>query len=344
MDDLTRTVLDYVMSEGACSAGIATVETLAGGPPSTDLTYAMPEAKSAISFAVPLNQAVIGPYLSKEDRLSHERNNLHTNSLVTGIATALAHFLNHRGFKSKGLLANEVYRDDVPGGQLAMMPDISLRYLAVRSGAGFFGLSGNVLTKDAGAAVILGATLTAAELTPGEPVPPEENYCDRCGLCLQSCASGMMDPDEETTVILGDLPFTYAKRRNYLRCEFVCGGMSGLHPSGKWSTWSPGRFLLPEEDGEFLELMRKGMRAYNRRPAMSGGHYQVLMKTKLFLTCGNCQLLCCPDLNERKKRFKMLTSNGVVIQHPDGAIERVSPGKAEQHMAAMNPESQALYT
>ena len=76
---------------------------------------------------------------------------------------------------------------------------------------------------------------------------------------------------------------------------------------------------------------------------MGGGHYQVLMKTKLFLTCGNCQLLCSPDLDERKKRFQMLTSNGVVIQHPDGAIERVSQEKAEQHMTAMNPETRALY-
>jgi len=46
----------------------------------------------------------------------------------------------------------------------------------------------------------------------------------------------MMDPQEEAQVKLGGKNFTYAKRRNYLRCEFVCGGITGLHPSKKWST------------------------------------------------------------------------------------------------------------
>jgi hypothetical protein len=37
------------MDSGAhfCAAGIATLDSLAGGPPSTDLTYALPTAKSA---------------------------------------------------------------------------------------------------------------------------------------------------------------------------------------------------------------------------------------------------------------------------------------------------------
>jgi len=342
-DSLSERLMDFAKLLGACSVGVADLQTLEGGPPSTDITYVLPEAKSAVSFAVPLDQSLIEPYLSKEDRRSHENDNFRANSQAGGIAMALQNFLEFNSFKSVAVKVNESYRDEGERGKYSMNPDISLRYLAARSGAGFFGLSGNVLTKSHGAAVILGACVTSAELTPTEPVPPEENYCDDCGLCLNSCLSGMMDKEEKADVVIGDIPFSYSKRREYMRCEFVCGGMSGLHPEGKWSTWSPGRFEIPEKDEDFYDLMRKGIKAYYQRPDMGGGTYNVLMKKKLYLTCGNCQLLCHPDKKKRAERFKKLTTNGVVIQHPDGPLERVSPDKAEEHIAAMDEETRALY-
>lgn len=342
-ESLAASVMEYARLLGACSVGIVTRQMLEGGPPSTDLTYVLSEAESAVSFAVPLTQSFIDPYLAKKDRLSHEKDNIRANTEASGIACALENFLEHNGYKSKAIKVNEVYRQEVERGKYAMMPDISLRYLAARSGVGFLGLSGNILTKKEGAAVILGAVVTEAKLTPTEPIPPEENYCDKCGLCLNSCLSGMMDKENETTVILGDIPFIYAKRREYMRCEFVCGGMSGLHPSKKWSTWSPGRFHIPEKDEDFYELMRKGVKAYYKRPDMGGGTYHILMKKRLYLTCGNCQLLCHPDKKIRLERFKTLTQNGVIIQRPDGSLERVTPEKAEDHITAMNAETQALY-
>ena len=45
---LSRTAIDLVIGAGAFKAGIATTETLLGGPESTDLTYLLPEAKSAV--------------------------------------------------------------------------------------------------------------------------------------------------------------------------------------------------------------------------------------------------------------------------------------------------------
>jgi len=41
------------------------VETLAGGPPSADLTYKLPGAKSAICFAFALDQSLIRPFSEK---------------------------------------------------------------------------------------------------------------------------------------------------------------------------------------------------------------------------------------------------------------------------------------
>ena len=103
--------------------------------------------------------------------------------------------------------------------------------------------------------------------------------------------------------MMGGLEFSYSKRKNYLRCEFVCGGMTGLHPSKKWSTWSPGRFFIPEDDGAFREAMIKGIKAYDRRPRMEGGFPHILMRSNLYLTCGNCQLLCWPNPADRKENY-----------------------------------------
>ena len=52
-EQLTQLTKKLVMSSGTIAAGIATEETIQGGPPSTDLTYVMPEARSAVVFAVP---------------------------------------------------------------------------------------------------------------------------------------------------------------------------------------------------------------------------------------------------------------------------------------------------
>ncbi|RJP69748.1 MAG: epoxyqueuosine reductase [Candidatus Abyssobacteria bacterium SURF_17] len=343
MQSLTEIVLDYVMCENACAAGIATVETLAGGPPTADLTYVLPNAKSAVCFALPLDQSLIPPYLAKKDRLSHERDNFRTNFLASGIALGLTRFLEQKGFPSYAVAANEVYRQDTPRGAIDMIPDVSLRYLAVRSGVASFGLSGNVLRKNEGAAIILGAVVTTADLEPTDPLPKEDNYCDNCRLCMASCASSFMDPEEEASVTLGGIEFKYSKRRSYLRCEFVCGGFTGLHSSGKWSTWSPGRFTIPTDEREFMPALLHGIDAYNQRPPTQGGHHHVLMDSRLYLTCGNCQLICHPDKEERKRRHKILRESGVIVQNADGSLDAVVPEVARERLASMDPEKRALY-
>lgn len=343
MGNLTQTAIDYAKLEGACRVGIATVETLSGGPPTADITYVLPEARSAVCFAFALDQALIPPYLAKKDRRSHERDNIQANTMASGTSIDLARYLDQMGHTSYAVSANNVYRKDTKRGALDMFPDISLRYLAVASGVAGLGLSGNVLTKDQGAAIILGAVVTSAELEPTSPMTEEENYCDGCRLCMSSCASSMMDPKDEERVTLGGREYAYSKRRSYLRCEFVCGGFTGLHPSGKWSTWSPGRFEIPESNKEFIAALRQGMKAYEHRPPTEGGFFNPLSGKKLNLTCGNCQLICVPDKEERKKRHKLLTESGCVVQAPDGSLEAMSPEEAARRVESMGAETRALY-
>ncbi|MBI4595061.1 MAG: epoxyqueuosine reductase [Candidatus Tectomicrobia bacterium] len=343
MNPITEHIKELAQCWGAVRVGITTKETLAGGPPSTDLNFILPGAKSAVTFALPLNKELIRSFFAKKERLSHERDNLQTNMKSSGIAASLAKHLEQLGYPSSGVVANESYREEEGKGRFGMHPDLSHRYLAVRSGVGWFGFSGNVITPEYGAAVILGTCVTTAELEPTVPLPQEENYCDNCKLCLASCCSGLMDPEIVTKVTLGDQEFSYSKRINYHRCEFVCGGMTGLHPSRKWSTWSPGRFAIPNDDAGFREAMKKGMKAYVRRPVMEGGAPHVLMRAKLYLTCGNCQLLCWPSLEDRKENFKILTDSGVVIQRPDGTLQRVAPEEGEAYVKNLDEERRSLY-
>ena len=75
-EQLTHRVKDLAKRLGADLVGIATRETLSGGPPSSDLTYVLPEAKSAVVFAVSLTQEFIEPFISKTDFDSFNINNV----------------------------------------------------------------------------------------------------------------------------------------------------------------------------------------------------------------------------------------------------------------------------
>jgi epoxyqueuosine reductase QueG len=343
-EDLNQPVKDLVLNAGAVDVGVVTTETLDGGPPSTDLSYVLDGANSAVVFALPLDQEKIERFLKKEDFSGHCLDNVRTNTLASGIALELVRFLEMKGQAAVPVESNFVYRKDTPRGVFDEKPPISHRYLAVRAGLGHFGLSGNVIRKKEGAATILGSVVTNAQLVPTEPLPAEENYCDECRICLSACASGLMHQDEKNSVTLGGMEFSYARRQSYNRCDYVCGGFTGLSKSGKWSTWSPARFPIPEKDEEFLDAIRGAIKPYAYRPKPGIGFYHALLpNNKGQLTCGHCQIICHPDKDVRKKRFKMLTEAGVVIQQEDGSLKAVSPEEAREHLEAMSPDARALY-
>jgi hypothetical protein len=62
---------------------------------------------------------------------------------------------------------------------------------------------------------------------------------------------------------------------------------------------------------------------------------------KVGLTCGNCQLICHPDKEIRKARYKMLVESGVVVQNPDGSLEAVTSEEGKKRIAEMDPDRKA---
>jgi len=344
MEKITDRAKDLAISYGACAVGVVTTEMLSGGPPSSDLAYVLPKAAAAVSFAVPLDQNFIDPWFCKQSQKDHFRNNIQANVMASGISMEIANYLNHKGHPAVPLTANTAYRSDSPNGIYDEIPPISHRYLSVRCGVGFFGLSGNVLTKSNGAAVILGSVITAAELIPTDPIPAEENYCDECRLCEAACASGFINGTEKVTVTMGGIDFQYGRKRNHSRCDYVCGGFAGLHKSGQWSTWSPARFPIPEEDEQFYPALVKAVGPYLKRPRSEFSVFNALMPgDRVELTCGNCQLICHPDKKVRQRRYKMLTESGVIVENPDGSREAVAPKEAQKRLAAMDSDTRVLY-
>ena len=77
---ISQTLHDIAKTLGAVSSGIVSKESLDGGPPSADLSYVLPNAKSAFCFALALDQKNIEAFLQKKDRYSHDQDNVHANT------------------------------------------------------------------------------------------------------------------------------------------------------------------------------------------------------------------------------------------------------------------------
>jgi len=348
---LEQEIEEMLIESGAEKVGFATLETMSGGPMGADITYLLPEAQSAISFYIAFDKKMILKYLGKEDpsiRGIHEEENIELHRIIWRAAQRVKHWLIEQGYKAISVIPNNHYRTDLPGWQVNLPPELSLRYLAVRSGVASFGWSGNVGTKEHGTAIILGGIITDAKLEPTNPIPESESFCDECKICTKVCAYQMFSPSEETIVTIGGEEFNYSKRLNKMRCFITCGGCNGLHSSGKFSTWSPGRYEYPENDQEVSRLISLAMTSQRKRPPIrdcSAGYEPASFggMGTVQLTCANCQLVCAGNPKETAQRYKTLVNSGCVIQKEDGSLEVYPPDKAKEIFKSMPAKHQRLY-
>ena len=337
---LSKTLKEMALNLGAHYVGISTTETLKNGPPSTNLTTALNTAKSAITFAVPFNQKLINPFLSKEN-FKLNKDKITKTTLAGGIALEISGFLNQLDHEAVPIAPNFVYRKDTPNGIRDRKPIISHKYLAAVSGVGFLGHSGHILTKDYGPAVALSSVVTDAELIPTNPC--KENYCDNCLLCKAGCIPNYIDT-KKTKVSIGNNTFEYQLPKSHWRCILVCGGATGLEKSEKYSTWSPGRFKIPEEDEDFEKLRDKAMPAYVKRPKVDPVFYHPgVPEYKMQYTCSTCQFICHPDKSERIKRYLLFKKGGVIVEDKEGNRKSVSPEEAKEIVEKMEKDRKDLY-
>jgi len=111
---LNQEVISFLLDKGVLSYGFANKETLAGGPPSTDITYKLPEAKSAVCFTVPMDRDIIRAFLRKEmpdGRANYEKNITDTIMRAYYTAKDLRFFLEEEGYKAIQFFPNNGLAD-----------------------------------------------------------------------------------------------------------------------------------------------------------------------------------------------------------------------------------------
>jgi len=215
---------------------------------------------------------------------------------------------------------------------MAMVPPLSHRYVAVASGLGWLGWSGNLITPEYGATVTLSSVVTSAKLEPDEPLEQGDS-CQKCKLCAASCPSYFISPKEEIKVAIAGQTYVHNKKAPNLRCEVTCGGANGIsRPDAKWSTWSYKVLDLPGPgyDEAFIhKVLEYGQDPGNRLlkllldvenlviPDLE--HASQFINSLLF-TCCNCMLVCWPKLQDRKENYRLLTTSGRVIKGERGPV------------------------
>ena len=347
---------------GVLKLGVATLDTLKNSPPSTDLTFNLSNAQSAIVFSFPLDRDVIRRYLSKADihsRSDHEKDNFGTIIKCYQLASKIEKFLNNHGFDAKAIFPNFHYRDFDINGTFLSYPIISLKYLAAVSGVGSFGWSGVLGLKNFGTAFMLGGLTTSAKLEPTLPIPLEENFCDRCKICVKVCAFRMFAEKEALHVNLGKETVTYSKRNDVLRCTIVCGGYSGLDKTKKWSTWSPARYEFPQNEKETINTLAKAFRfkpnflvdgedgGFKKKSCLEDPDVAQYMQENpkvwrllksIKFSCGNCQLVCRGNQEETLQNYHLLKNSGVVIRQYNGRTKILRPDEMTNAEALHIPQ------
>ena len=345
MDPLTRELaLNMPLTLGATLSGISVPESLKGGPAVVDLDYALPGARSVIVFGVPFDDSLVEPYLGKKS-YDLNTNKIRVTTFAAGIAFEISTVLTSLGYKTYPIAPNFAFRTDTPNGIFDRVPPASLKLIAVSCGLGHIGQSGLLITKKYGAALSLGGVITDAVLEPTEPLPESENYCDRCMACKAACVADFINK-EKISIDMGGRSVRVGNCRLAARCAYPCGGITGLHPNGKWSTWSSGRFPLPEEDEEYRTMSRKYVRQYLERKRDGAICYNPLLAGtyEMQYTCSNCQFVCHPDPAVRKRRLAAIRNSGAIIEDRDGQKKAVSPEEAERYVSGLPAERRRLYT
>jgi epoxyqueuosine reductase len=151
--------------------------------------------------------------------------------------------------------------------------------------------------------------------------------------------------EEETSVALGGRTFTFAKRRSYVTCHILAGGMTGLHESGQWSTKSPGRYRVPEDEKELMEEYQRACKWYETWVHVNDGGFlgDQFAGGRLRITCGVCALVCTGNREVNEENMRILTSSGCIVQDESWERHVLPPDEAAELFESLSPEHKNLY-
>lgn len=358
-------IKEVAKKAGAAAVGITSKERLLE---CSDPKYILPTAESVIGFIVPIDKKIIRNFLQKTDFSAFKEMSLtegKTYHKLEDIGNAIKDLLESKGYEAVNCEVNMDYRKikrrgkkqvrqleqlinlaqndpDNPmiqalkkGGMkvfsLDLTPKISHRYVSVACGLGRLGWSGNLITSEYGARVYLGSVVTNAKLK-SDPYL-EENPCSNCKVCVSACQGQFFDGNETQTVKIGDLEEKIGKKHTLAKCILSCGAFTGQSKFKNWSTWSPWRIEIPDDDKEaenriqqtFIDyILAGGDKAQNvlrlATDTQLGFSKEVKSEDDFQVTCGFCQLVCWETEEERRENAKIIRSSGVVELEGDKKV------------------------
>ena len=213
-----------------------------------------------------MNVNAIYDFLSKKTPVTHNNDQLICNQKIHHIAKRLADHLGDLGVRARAVSTNNNYRRSLD--VYSTHPDFSHRFGAIVSGIGGQGMSGNVMTKEFGAAVYLSTVVTDAVLKSDPLLPPRyfiDQYCKKCLICDKACPAKMFEMDKEEYVLLNGELHPRGKHRSIDLCNASCFGLHSLSPDKKFSSWGRhwisgwvGREPDPQKENIRKKLLIKG--------------------------------------------------------------------------------------
>jgi len=230
-------IKDFVRAKGVDLVGLAGPERF-DGPPSTDLNYSMKGARSLISVAAPYHVGAIYDFLAKRSPAPHNLDQFLKYQRILRLEKELADFLVERGFRARPLPMSADYRR-APY-VFSLKPAFSLRLGAIAAGIAAPGWSGNVKTKEYGAAIHLGGVITDAVLKSDPLIPVNyfiDSVCAKCKRCAMSCPPRMFDAKEVEYVYFNGKLLARGRHRNIDYCNTSCFGLHSLSVDHKFSNW-----------------------------------------------------------------------------------------------------------
>jgi len=238
MLQLEETIKNAARDLGVAVVGIAGSERFQSGPPSIDLDYSLKGARSFVSLVLPMDTGAIDEFLSKSSPAPHNLDQYRSYQKLLGIGHKLAEVVKKEGHEARALPLSADYRRDLY--VFNPRPAFSLRLGAIAAGVAAFGWSGNVMTREYGAAVYLGGMATTAELQSDPLLPGDyflENHCRRCRCCVRACPVQMFDGKTPDFLLFDNELRQYARRHNIDLCHTSCFGLHSLSRDKTFSNW-----------------------------------------------------------------------------------------------------------
>jgi len=253
--DLTTTVREFALREGASLVGIAPVDRFVGAPAGHGPRDFIPTAESVVSLGLKLPDAVVerDRYLAEaveyppEVRARILETHIYTkqgyalpNLMLDEIAYRMALLLEAQGYRTLPLPATfaSYTMPDVDVDEARCFGVFSHRHAAVRAGLGEFGLNNLVITRQYGPRVRYTSVITAAPLVPDPLIT--EPICRRetCQECIKACPSRAIGPrpDRPDGIFLNPPSQTYARGCNHRPAGWPLGTCLKVCPVGEVRT------------------------------------------------------------------------------------------------------------